>query len=160
MIDDYDNIVLFVTGALVIALAIWNILIQKRLKDLNFLRDIFFKGTKARDLEDVIKDQSKNIVQLDDNIQKLNGRINSTKDIAEKGIQKLGIVRYDTFKNDGGNQSFSIAMLNKKNDGLILSGLNSREGGRFYTKPVEKSQSKYTLSDEEKKALNEAKTTP
>jgi hypothetical protein len=156
MQDNYDIFIYIVTGILVGLLAIWNLLIQKKIKDFNDIKDIFFKGDKAVDLESIIIGQKKKISDLTQVVGHLNKKIDEAKQVADTGIQKVGMVRYDTFKDKGGKQSFSVALLNKQNDGIVLSSLNNRDGSRVFTKPIEKANSKITLSEQEKVAVEKA----
>ena len=71
-------------------------------------------------------------------------------------IQKIGIVRYNAFKDTGSDLSFALAMLDEKNNGVVLNGIYSREMSNIYAKPVENGVSKYTISDEEKEAIRRA----
>lgn len=71
-------------------------------------------------------------------------------------IQKIGMVRYNAFKDTGSDLSFALAMLDEKNNGVVLNGIYSREMSNIYAKPVEKGKSKYTLSEEEQQAIQKA----
>lgn len=72
---------------------------------------------------------------------------------ANNCLQKIGMVRYSAFKDTGSDLSFALAILNENNDGIILNGIYSREMSNIYSKLVEKGKSTYTLSEEEKQAL-------
>ena len=74
----------------------------------------------------------------------------------EDCIQKIGIVRYNAFKDTGSDLSFALALLDSKDNGVVLNGIYSREMSNIYAKPVEKGVSKYVLSDEEKQAIEKA----
>lgn len=71
-------------------------------------------------------------------------------------VQKVGIIRYNPFSGVGGDQSFSIALLDGNNDGLIITSIYGREGNRVYAKPIKNNKSDYSLSDEEKRAIEKA----
>jgi hypothetical protein len=71
-------------------------------------------------------------------------------------IQKVGLVRYNAFKDTGSDLSFALALLNEENTGVVLNGIYSREMSNIYSKSVEKGISTHTLSDEEKQAINKA----
>lgn len=71
-------------------------------------------------------------------------------------IQKVGLVRYSAFKDTGSDLSFTLALLNEENTGVVLNGIYSREMSNIYSKPVEKGISTYTLSEEEQQAINKA----
>ena len=71
-------------------------------------------------------------------------------------IQKVGIVRYNAFKDTGSDLSFTLALLDEHNDGVVLNGIYSREMSNIYAKPVENGESSYTMSEEEKLAVQKA----
>jgi hypothetical protein len=74
-------------------------------------------------------------------------------------IQKIGLIRFNPFKDTGGDQSFILSLVDGNDTGVIISGLYSRSGTRWYAKRVIKGKSlEHELSDEEKKALREAKS--
>ncbi len=73
-----------------------------------------------------------------------------------KCTQKIGMVRYNAFKDTGSDLSFAVALLNEYNDGIVLNGIYARDMSNIYAKPIEKGQSKYALSEEEKEAIKRA----
>lgn len=123
---------------------------NKRLK-------IFFSGRRARDLEEVIAQQIKRQIKSETEIKELFQSSRDLWKIANKSVQKVGIVRFNPFKDTGGDQSFAIALLDLKDSGVVISSLYSREGARIYSKPIDKGKSKYQLSEEEKMAIEKAK---
>src|SRR3990167_769900 len=73
-------------------------------------------------------------------------------------IQKIGLVRFNPFKDTGGDQSFILSLVDGNDTGVIISGLYARSGTRWYAKRVVEGKSlELELSDEEKKALKEAR---
>lgn len=75
-------------------------------------------------------------------------------------IQKVGLVRFNPFKDTGGDQSFILSLMDGKDTGVVISGLYSRSGTRWYAKKVVDGKGvDYELSEEEKKSLKEAKGT-
>ena len=66
------------------------------------------------------------------------------------------MVKYDAFHEMGGKLSFSLALLNKENDGFIINAMHSREGCYTYIKEIIQGNSVIVLSDEEKEALDAA----
>jgi hypothetical protein len=73
-------------------------------------------------------------------------------------IQKIGLVRFNPFKDTGGDQSFILSLVDGNDTGVIISGLYARSGTRWYAKRIIKGKSvEHGLSDEEKKALDAAK---
>jgi len=141
-----QNIALAILSVIVILLVIQNFILQSKFKRI-------FKDKDNNSLEGVILDQIKKIAFLEDETGKINNDINNIRENSHKMIQKVNIKRYNPFKEIGSDQSFTISLLDANNNGLILTGLHSREGVRVYAKPIEKGTSKYKLSDEERNIL-------
>jgi hypothetical protein len=73
------------------------------------------------------------------------------------GVQKVGLYRYNPFDDLGGDQSFSLSILDSTNSGVILTSLHHRNFTRIYAKPVKNGQEDtITLSNEEKSAIVKA----
>ncbi len=81
--------------------------------------------------------------------------------IIEEGkfhIQKVGLLRFNPFKETGGDQSFILSLLDKQDNGIVLSGLYSRTGMRWYAKKIKEGKGlEHTLSEEEKEAIRQAR---
>jgi hypothetical protein len=117
---------------------------------------IFFKRKQrggAKNFEEALKLCQK----LEQDFNKLVQEFESFKKESSFFLQKIGIVRFNPFKEIGGDQSFSIALLDGKDSGIVLTSLYSPQGNRIYAKPIEQGKSKYHLSEEEKKAIERAK---
>ncbi len=75
-------------------------------------------------------------------------------------IQKIGLLRFNPFKDTGGDQSFIVALIDANDTGLVISGLYSRSGTRWYAKRIlEGKGTDHELSEDEKKAIRMAKST-
>ena len=72
-------------------------------------------------------------------------------------VQGMGIVRYDAFEDTGGDQSFSLALVDGRGDGIVVSGLYGRDATRVYAKPIENWRSPRSLAAEEEEALRRAR---
>lgn len=131
-----------------------------RLKKTRSDIETLFSGKIAVDLESIILGHSKEIKALDKEIQELFEISNRIHALAQRSVHKVGIIRFNPFKDIGGDQSFALALLDGKNSGLVVSSLHTREGTRIYSKPVVKGISeKYTLTEEEQQAIKEAMST-
>ena len=93
---------------------------------------------------------------LEKKITEISAELENLKKKSVFSVQKLGIVRYNPFSGVGSDQSFSIALLDGNDNGVVISSIFSQEGNRVYSKPIEKGFSKYSLSDEEKEAMKKA----
>lgn len=67
------------------------------------------------------------------------------------------IERYDAYKEDGGRQSWSLALLDARGDGSVVTALASREGTRMFVKDVEGGSGSPPLSPEEQRAVDGAR---
>ena len=74
-------------------------------------------------------------------------------------IQKVGLVRYNAFKDVGSDLSFAIALLDGNDDGIVFNGIYGSESSNIYAKPIKKKKSTYQLSQEEEYALEIAEQT-
>lgn len=71
-------------------------------------------------------------------------------------VQRVGLVRYDAFEGSGGRLSFSLALLDGRGNGVVLSVLASREGSYAYAKALREGVPSHPLSEEEKQAISAA----
>lgn len=117
---------------------------------LNFLKK---GGKEPKNLKEILN----SFKNLEKNFEKLSQEIENLKKETKFSVQKVGIVRFNPFKEVGSNQSFSVALLDGNDSGIVITSLFSREGNRVYGKPIEKGFSKYLLSEEEKQAIEKAK---
>lgn len=69
-------------------------------------------------------------------------------------IQKVGLVRYNAFKDVGSDLSFAIAFLDREDNGVVFNGIYGSESSNIYAKPIKRGQSQYQLSEEEKYAID------
>jgi hypothetical protein len=117
-------------------------------------QDTLFAGKSVKSLEEVILGQAENLKAVDKDVQELFEISNRIHRLAFKSIHKVGVVRFNPFKEVGSNQSFVIAFLDGKNSGTVLSSLHTREGSRIYAKPITGGESElFPLTEEEKQAI-------
>jgi hypothetical protein len=140
--------------ALLFILLLWNILLSVSLRRIKGKNEEFFAGGKVKNLEDFLISQNKGIKILDKDIQELYNISNQINKLAFRSYHKIGMIRFNPFKDVGGDQSFAIALLNGRNNGITLSSLYSRDGARFYAKSIINGESsKHPLTQEEKDAI-------
>lgn len=148
-----NNLIVLIILAILLAINIFLLIgtfqLKKKIK-------IFLKGRKVKDFEEVISEQIKRMRGIERDIKKLSEWNKDLQRLADISITKVGVIRFNPFKDTGGDQSFVIALLDSSNNGLVLSSLYTREGTRIYTKPIENGSSSYNLSDEEKQAIEKA----
>lgn len=119
------------------------------------LRVLLFKYDNKPLLETlnkIVHDLAEKEKHIKNNTRDIEAIINNLKFC----FQKMSIIRFNPFNETGGSQSFVIALLNKDNDGVILTALHARERTRIYTKEIINGKSTLELSSEEKNALVKA----
>lgn len=142
---------------MILILAVLLILSMIKLSKLNQKYAIFMKGSTGKDLESSILTRFKEIDTMKTELEFISGKLNIACDTLLTAYQKMSIVKYDAFKEMGGKLSFSLALLDDKNNGCILTSVHTREGCYTYVKEIIKGESFVVLSEEERKALEEAK---
>jgi len=116
--------------------------------------NFFKKNREPKNLKEIVNQ----LKGLEEKIKEVSDGLEILKKESKFNFQKIGVVRYNPFSGIGSNQSFSVALLDGNNDGIVITSLYAREGNRVYGKPVKNGQSEYSLSDEEKKAISKALT--
>lgn len=112
-------------------------------KDTESMEDMIYK--RFQEIESLKKDNAEN----KQNIGKLFDKMLTT-------FQKVGIVKYDAFNEMGGKLSFSLCMLDERDNGYLINSMHSREGCYTYVKEIVAGKSYIDLGEEEKKALDKA----
>ena len=116
----------------------------------------FMKGKEAASLEDEI------VELFEDNQYMRAATEENKKDIEDiykkmsKCFRKVGIVKYDAFQQMGGQLSFSLALLDEKDNGFVLNSIHSVDGCYSYTKEIRHGECSLDLGEEERQALEEA----
>lgn len=132
-----------------LALAAWIIY-----REISFRR--FFANARKTDIRTLLESLLKAIEES----KKETGEIEKLlQDIRKKDlghIQKIGLVRFNPFRDAGGNQSFAFALLDAQSSGIVLTGLHARETTRIYVKEIIKGASRSELSKEERQAVEQA----
>ena len=96
------------------------------------------------------------LAQVEDTVAQIAPRLEILESLLPEAIRHTGVVAYDAFDNIAGNQSRSIALLNDRGNGLVISLLVGRTETLFFTKQVRNSQGVEPLSPEEADAVTEA----
>lgn len=109
------------------------------------------KGVSQKTLKTVLEEVLKNIDLHKKDIDYLKDYSLKLEKDGFLHIQKVGLVRFNPFKDTGGDQSFILSMVDGNDTGVIISGLYSRSGTRWYAKKVVNGKAtEHELSEEEK----------
>lgn len=116
---------------------------------------MFFKQKKKK-IQGVSKELEKHLEELEEKIGELSQELAEFKNGMKKAVTKVGIVRFNPFGEGGGDQSFTLALLDEDNNGVVLTSHYLQEHNRMYGKPLLNRKSEYALSKEEEEAIKKA----
>lgn len=143
------TIILYALMAIIIALAFWVMRLEKKLRK-------FLYGKDAKSLEDTIINIREGMERLGASQNETAGSLKNIEERVRKSIRGVETIRFNPFKDSGGNQSFATALLNEEGDGVVISSLYARDRVSIFSKPVKQHASPFELTDEERNALRNA----
>jgi hypothetical protein len=113
-------------------------------------------GSSGESIESTLVEHIDQVKHVNQRLAELENEYRRLSVTGSLASQKISIVRFNPFGDTGGDQSFSLAVLDAQDSGYVLTSIHGRGGTRVYVKPVDLGVSKYTLSEEEQKALDQA----
>ncbi len=117
------------------------------------------EGEGGKNLKGVLEDVLKSEEESKKAIETLSANYARIDKEGQLHIQRVGLLRFNPFKDTGGDQSFILSLVDNNDTGVIISGLYSRSGVRWYAKKVQNGKGvEHELSEEERKSLKEAST--
>ena len=150
-------IIVLALAILSVALLTTTIILLVKVGSLTKKYNAFMKGSDGYTLESTILNRFKEIDILKEESKYTSEKLNIACETLITAYQKIGIVKYDAFKEMGGKLSFSLCLLDDENNGFILTSMHTREGCYTYVKEIIKGESFVVLAAEERRALEEAK---
>lgn len=151
-----DTFLLIIFGIIIILLIGFVIMLAKFSTLNKRYKEFMKKLGNGKDLEEDLETYMYRVDKVEQQNAEILNQIKNLDNDLTQCIQKVGIVRYNAFKDTGSDLSFALALLNEKNDGVVLNGIYSREMSNIYAKPVENGKSTYTISEEEAQAIQKA----
>mgnify|MGYP000854030107 CR=1 FL=1 len=112
------------------------------------------EGIDGRNLEEIILEQGKKLDQFQSRLIDLKESFCQLEEFSNETISKVYFKRYNAFSEMGSDLSFSVAFLNAKNTGVMLTSIYGRDENRVYLKPIVNGKSNYALSPEEKEIIS------
>lgn len=152
LIVDTTSLILFGTLG---ALALWNIVLTFFLYRIHAKNELFFDDSSKNLRELVTRAISEN-KSINQRANRIESSIEEIAKILQGTYQKFSMVRYNPFRETGGDQSFSMALLDMQDSGVVITSIHGREVDRIYAKVVTNGKSKHNLSAEEIEAIRSA----
>lgn len=149
----------YITIGLIVLVLIQFILLIVAFRSLNKVENKFrriMRGVNNKNLEELINSYLDKVEEVKDVSAETVETNKMLKEQVEKCTQKVSVIRYKAFEDVGSDLSFSVALLDGENNGVILTGIYGRDYSTTYAKPIDKGISRYDLSDEELHVLNAA----
>ena len=148
--DDF-LVITFILLIVFIVLTLINIVlvINANRKYLRFMK----KLGNGSNLNEMLKEYLRDVKEIKRDNSEIKAYYTKLDHDIDGCIQKIGLVRFNAFKDVGSDLSFAIALLDRNDNGVIFNGIYGSESSNIYAKPIKGGISKYKLSDEEKEAL-------
>jgi hypothetical protein len=144
------------TILLIVILGIAVLRLNARLNRLMGQYQRLMRGSTSNNLADVLDGHLARVEAATQLTTSLEARCDQLDAHLDQAIQNIGIVRFNPFSDSGGDQSFSVALLDARGDGLVVTSYFGRAESRIFAKPVTRGQSKYQLTEEEQAAIEQA----
>ena len=155
--SSYSDVIILGLSGVVLILLIFIIILSVKQRKLNKKYLKFMTGANGENLEGQILARFEDIDNLKAEAKKIKNDIVQVNDNLLITFQKVGVVKYDAFKEMGGKLSFVLTLLDKNNNGIMINSVHSsREGCYTYLKEIIKGESFLELSTDEKKSLSQA----
>ena len=152
----HTDIVVVILSITTVLSVFWLFFNQIKMSKLENRYKEFINKFQSNDIEKTLKDYFLLANQVNEENKIILAETKNLEKRIDNCIQKIGIVRYNAFDDVGSELSFAVALLDKNDNGLVINGIYARNSSNIYSKPVIHGKSKYVLSDEEIKAIDEA----
>ena len=116
------------------------------------------RGATSAGLRDVLESLMKSDQAAQSRFRSIDDSIKLLIQDGARHIQRIGIVRFNPFSDTGGAQSFSLAIVDSGDNGIVMTSLYARNGNRWYVKEIVGGRGKgVELSREEESAIKHAR---
>lgn len=118
---------------------------------------VLTRGKDGMSLEEVIRDCIASVTKIEERNEFISKHALTLEEKVSHSLRNAQTIRYKAYDQNGSNQSFSVALVNEKGNGVVISSLHSHERMSTFAKPIEKYESTYELTEEEQAVLADAK---
>lgn len=139
-------------GLVVIWLGTLSIVIWQQGKFLKLL----FPKPEGRDIRKKFEEIIKTIEGFKIRLSDADKKVEEIKVAGLKHIQKVELLRFNPYNDTGGDQSFTVCLLDNKGSGIVVTSLHARSGTRIFGKEINLGKSNYQLSKEEEAVIKKA----
>jgi hypothetical protein len=141
---------------LLILAGLWILLLQLRMRRLEGRLQAIFADTSSDNMARMLVDYLATVRSTAAAVSRMKEEHDRIAAVMPKAIRHVGLVRFSPFHDTGGDQSFALALLDSHANGVVVTALHSRTDSRLYAKPIERGSSPYSLTPEEREAMDRA----
>jgi hypothetical protein len=138
---------------LFLVLFIWNIILSVKFGRLKKQFRRLTQGTSRENLEQILEKLFDRMDEVSHSQQESDRLVEQMHAALRYHKGRMGFVRYAAFQNEGSDLSFSLALVDESNSGVVLTSIYGRDESRMYAKPIDHGVSMYQMSEEERQAL-------
>lgn len=154
---EHYGFILWIVSLIVLALLAMGLLVTaRRARRIEERFDDLFENASSDNMSRLLADCLTSMRATSAAVQRMKTEHDQIAATMPSVIRHVGLVRFSPFHDTGGDQSFALALLDGRRDGVIVTGLHSRAESRLYAKPIERGMSGYTLTPEEREAMDRA----
>lgn len=113
-------------------------------------------GSGELDMEALLNNHGERIRKTEQQHQQVGRRLDLLETQSDQALAGIGLVRFNAFRETGSDLSFSLALVDRRLNGVVVTSIFGRDENRFYGKPIRKGESEILLGEEEQAALEEA----
>ena len=150
---DIINLVLAIAA---ISLSFYSLFRLKRLS--RFQKNFFKNSASIPELEEFLAGLENRGVKLSADLKKLLGVQKVLAEQQRQAVSRVGVARFNSYAEGGGNNSFSVALLSEEENGVVITSLYGRDNQRVYLKIISAGASEIPLTEEEKRAILESRS--
>lgn len=126
------------------------------LRERVFLRELFPKSGE-RDIRKKFEEVLESVEGFKEDLAAVKNRLAEVEKVGQLHIQRVEMIRYNPYEDTGGDQSFSVTLLDHQGTGVVVTSLHARSGTRVFAKGVVLGKaSKYRFSKEEEAVIKKA----
>lgn len=154
---DYITEIVIVMSVLNFLLLLLYIISRVKISSITKKYDRLVEGSSATTLEGILFEHIDEVKDVTEQITEIKKYCENLEDRLQFCLQRVSIIRYNAFSDMGSDLSFSIALLDDRLNGFIITSIYGRDDSKIYGKPIVKGESTYPLSVEEMQVLDRAK---
>lgn len=154
--DQHAAVFWLILVAFTVVLAIWLWRTYQSMRRLQLHFEDVLSGVSGENSIQMLTEYLGTVRSTANTVSRIQEEHRRIADLMPTIVRHVGLVRFSPFHDTGGDQSFALAVLDGRGDGVVITGLHSRHDSRLYAKPIAGGESDYSLTPEEREAMSRA----